>query len=89
MGLIDSIKENARKELRTIVLPESEDERVLQATEQVLNDKTANVVLIGNEDTIKADAAACGANIEGATIIDPKKFDGIDRYVDELVALRA
>lgn len=88
MGLIDSIKENARKELKTIVLPESEDERVLKATEQVLNDKTAKVVLIGNEDTIKADAAKCGAKIEGATIIDPKSFANIDAYVNELVELR-
>ncbi|RXJ60483.1 phosphate acetyltransferase [Candidatus Marinarcus aquaticus] len=88
MGLIDSIKDNARKELKTIVLPESEDERVLKATEQVLNDKTAKVVLIGNEDTIKADAAKCGANIQGATIIDPKSFANIDAYVNELVELR-
>ncbi len=89
MGLIESIKENAKKELRTIVLPESEDERVLKAAQIVLEEKTANVVLIGNEDTIKADASACGANIEGATIIDPKLYDGIDRYIDELVELRA
>jgi phosphate acetyltransferase len=88
MGLIDSIKENARKNLKTIVLPESEDERVLKATQQVIEDKTANVVLIGDEQTIKNDAAKCGANIEGATIIDPKKFDNIDAYVDELVQLR-
>ena len=88
MGLIDSIKSKAKEELRTIVLPESEDERVLKATEQVLKDKTANVILIGNEGTIKADAKACGANIEGATIIDPKSFDGIERYVEELVELR-
>ncbi|XPV67928.1 MAG: phosphate acetyltransferase [Halarcobacter sp.] len=88
MGLIKSIKENAKKELKTIVLPESEDERVLKAAQMVLEEKTANVVLIGNEDTIKADASACGANIEGATIIDPKSYDGIDRYIDELVELR-
>jgi phosphate acetyltransferase len=88
MGLIDSIKQNAKKELRTIVLPESEDERVLQATEQVLRDKTANVILIGNEDTIKADAASCKANIEGATIIDPKSYGNIDAYIDELMELR-
>ncbi|WP_320036266.1 phosphate acetyltransferase [Halarcobacter sp.] len=88
MGLIESIKENAKKELRTIVLPESEDERVLKATQMVLEEKTANVVLIGNEETIKADATACGANIEGATIIDPKSYDGIEKYVDELVELR-
>ena len=89
MGLIESIKENAKKELRTIVLPESEDERVLKAAQMVLEEKTANVVLIGNVETIKADAAACGANIEGATIIDPKSYDGIDAYIDELVELRA
>jgi phosphate acetyltransferase len=89
MGLIESIKENAKKELRTIVLPESEDERVLKATQMVLEEKTANVILIGNEETIKADANACGANIEGATIIDPKTYDGIEKYVDELVELRA
>lgn len=89
MGLIDSIKENAKKQLRTIVLPESEDERVLQATAQVIADKTANVVLIGNEEKVKSDAAACGANIEGAQIIDPKNYAGIEKYIDELVDLRA
>jgi len=88
MGLIESIKEKAKLQLRTIVLPESEDERVLKATAQVLEEKTANVVLIGNEETIKADAASCGANIEGATIVDPKNFDNIDKYIDELVELR-
>ncbi len=61
-----------KKEIRTIVLPESEDERVLKATQIVLEEKTANVVLIGNKDTITSDAASCGANIQGATIIDPK-----------------
>lgn len=88
MGLIETIKEKAKLKLRTIVLPEPEDERVLKATEQVLKDKTANVVLIGNADTIKADAAKHGANIDGATIIDPKKFDNINKYIDELVELR-
>merc|ERR1711879_618837 len=87
-GLIESIKENAKKELKTIVLPESEDERVLKAAQMVLDEKTAKVVLIGNEETIKNDATACGANVVGATIIDPKSFDGIDKYVDELLELR-
>ena len=89
MGLIDNIKENARKQLRTIVLPESEDERVLQATAQVLADKTANIVLIGDAQKIKSDADACGANIEGAQIIDPKNFENIEKYINELVELRA
>ena len=88
MGLIESIKEKAKLKLRTIVLPEPEDERVLKAAQQVLEEKTAKIVLIGNVDTIKADAAKCGANIEGATIVDPKNFDNIDKYINELVELR-
>ena len=88
MGLIDNIKSKAKEELRTIVLPESEDERVLKATQQVLKDKTANVILIGNEDKIKADAKECGADIDGASIINPKSFNDLDKYVAELVQLR-
>jgi len=89
MGLIDNIKENAKKQLRTIVLPESEDERVLQAAAQVLADKTANIVLIGDAQKINSDADTCGANIEGAQIINPKNFANIEKYIDELVELRA
>ncbi|WP_026803314.1 phosphate acetyltransferase [Aliarcobacter lanthieri] len=88
MGLIDKIKEKAKKQLRTIVLPEAEDERVLKATQIVLQEKTAKVVLIGDTETIKADASKYGANIEGATIVDPKNFDNIEKYIDELVELR-
>ncbi|MBL3520620.1 phosphate acetyltransferase [Aliarcobacter lanthieri] len=88
MGLIDKIKEKAKKQLRTIVLPEAEDERVLKATQIVLQEKTAKVVLIGDAETIKADASKYGANIEGATIVDPKNFDNIEKYIDELVELR-
>ena len=88
MGLIENIKKSAQKKLRTIVLPESEDERVLQATQIVLEEKTANIVLIGNKDEINANAKSCGANITGAKIIDPKSFENINKYVDELVELR-
>jgi len=88
MSLIEKIKDKARLDVRTIVLPESEDVRVLQATQQVLEAKTANIILIGDEDKIKADAAECGANIEGATIINPKFSDNLETYVNELVELR-
>ena len=39
--------------------------RVLKATQQVLEEKTAKVVLIGNVETIKADAAKCGCKYWG------------------------
>jgi len=88
MSLIEKIKAKAKLDLRTIVLPETEDERVLKATQQVLEAKIAKIVLIGDEDTIKADAKKCGANITGAIIINPKFSDNLETYVDELVKLR-
>ena len=89
MSLIDKIKENAKKELRTIVLPESEDERVLLAAQIVLEEKTAKIVLIGKKEKVLADAKTAGANIEGAVIIDPLTSDSLEEYTNELVTLRA
>ncbi len=88
MRLIENIKKSAKQKLRTIILPEAEDERVLKATQIVLEEKTANIILIGNKDEINANAKSCGANISGANIIDPKSFENINKYVNELVNLR-
>lgn len=56
MSFIDGIKERAKKDIKTIVLPESEDERTLRATAKILEEKTANIILIGDEAVVKADA---------------------------------
>lgn len=86
MGFIDVIKEKARADKKTIVLPESEDRRVLEATETILKEGLANVVLIGNEEQIKKDAA--DLDISGATIVDPATSDKTQAYIDKLVELR-
>ena len=38
MNFIDTIKERAKKDIKTIVLPETEDIRTLQATEKILKE---------------------------------------------------
>ncbi len=86
MGFIDVIKEKARADKKTIVLPESEDRRVLEATETILKEGLANVVLIGSEEQIKKDAA--DLDISGATIVDPATSDKTQAYIDKLVELR-
>ncbi len=89
MGLLENIKEKAKKQVRTIVLPEAEDERVLKAAELVLKEKTANIILIGDEGKIKSDAKVCGADIQAVKIVNPKTFHDIDSYVEELYKLRS
>ncbi len=88
MSFIETIKEKARKDLKTIILPESEDERTIRAAAKVLEEKTAKLVLIGNPDVIKADAEKYGVNINGAEIIDPETTDKLEGYVNLLYELR-
>lgn len=88
MSFIDGIKEKARSEVKTIVLPESEDERTLRATAKVLEEKTANIVLIGDEAVIKADAEKYGVDLTGAVIVNPAASDKLDTYINLLYELR-
>ena len=48
MGFIDEMKAKARADKKTIVLPESEDERTYKAAETVLKEGIANVVIVGS-----------------------------------------
>ena len=88
MSFIDGIKERAKQDIKTIVLPESEDERTLRAAAKILEEKTANLILIGEEAMIKADAEKYGVNIDGATIINPETSDKLEEYVNTLYELR-
>ncbi len=88
MAFIDVMKDKARADKKTIVLPESEDKRTLLAAAQVLKEETANLILIGKPDEVKAHAAELGADIEGVEIVDQDTDPNFQKYVDELVELR-
>lgn len=84
MNFIESIKERAKKNLKTIVLPETMDERVLTAAHVVLKEKIANIILIGNKeemDLAKYDLAE-------ATIIDPHTSMLTEEFTNTLYELR-
>ena len=68
MNFIETIKERARQEIKTIVLPEAEDIRTLKATEIALKEKYANIILVGNENKIKEKAKNNNISIGGAKI---------------------
>ena len=87
MGFIDVIKERARNNKKTIVLPETEDRRTLEATAQILREGVANVILIGTEEVVKKNSE--GLDITGAVIVDPATSDKTQGYIDKLVELRS
>lgn len=88
MTFIEEIKQKAKKEIKTIVLPEAEDIRILEATEQVLKEQYANIVLVGNQEKIERKAKEHNLEIKGAKIIDPNTAQNFEEYTNLLYELR-
>ena len=88
MGIIDTLKERTKANVKTIVLPETEDKRTLAATEKILKEGIAKVILVGNEEAVKKSAAEDGYDISGAQIVDPATSEKTQGYIDKLVELR-
>ena len=86
MGFIDSIKERAKKDIKTIVLPETMDERVLKAADIILREGIANLILIGSLDEIRKNSK--GLDLQKATLIDPANSELTNRFIDQLYELR-
>ena len=87
MGFIDTIKARAKADIKTIVLPETEDRRTYEAAAQVLKEGIAKIVLVGSEEAVKKGSE--GLNLTGAIIVDPATSDRTDAYVEKLVELRS
>ncbi len=88
MHLVDQIKAKARANSQTVVLPEGYDDRMIEASAQIVGDKLAKVVLLGNPETLNSKAAELGVTLEGVSLVDPAQSSYLDAYADELVELR-
>ena len=88
MSFIEEVKQRAKKDIKTIVLPEAEDIRILEATQQVLKEQYANIVLIGNQERIEKKAEENNLDIKGAKIVDPITSEKKEEYANLLYDLR-
>lgn len=89
MELLKQIQENAKRHQKRIVLPESLEERTLQAADILLSEEIARIILIGKPDEIMQKAGELGLDHIGkAEIVDPEHFDRLDAYADLMVELR-
>ncbi len=86
--LLNEIKEKASKLRKTIVLPESHDERVLKAAEKLTKEKTVSVITLGNEDRVHKDAKKLDVDLTGVRIIDPTKSDKLSDFTNIFFNLR-
>ena len=64
MALIDIIYKKAQSLNKTIVLPESLEERNLRAASAIISQKVAKIILLGNQAEIKRKADECQADFK-------------------------
>ncbi|NLT49298.1 MAG: phosphate acetyltransferase [Ignavibacteria bacterium] len=79
-NLMNKIKAKAKGKKRTIVLPESHDERVLKAAGILLNEKICSVITIGNEQKILEDAERMNLNLSGIKIYDQDNSEKTEKF---------
>ena len=88
MSFIEDIKKRASKDIKNIILPESEDIRVLEAAMKVTKENFANIILLGNTEKIKEQINNKQINLDGIKIIDPSKSNKKEEYAEKLYELR-
>jgi phosphate acetyltransferase len=89
MDFIAETWNKAKRLNKTIVLPETEDARVLKAAELITKAKLAKIILVGEEKTIKSVAGAGDVDFSGLQIVDPMKHPSLDKYIQILKDRRA
>lgn len=78
--LLDKLKNRARATPQRIVLPEGEDDRVIQAASRVTAERYAQLTLLGRANTIQAAAGRLGVRLDGIEILDPLGSPRLDAY---------
>ena len=86
MSVIDEIKNKAKTNKKTVVLPETTDMRTLTAAAEVISEEIADIILVGKEDEIKAKAE--GLDLSKASFVDPENCDRLNTYIESLCEAR-
>ena len=88
-GLFElELADRARAAKQRIVLAEGEEDRILKATDVLLRQEIAEIILLGQVDKIKEKAAALNLDISKATLINPKDSPKFADYANTFYELR-
>lgn len=80
--------DRARSDRKRIVLPEGDDDRILQAAGRLLQRGVADLTILGEEARVRSRAAELGVDLTEATVIDPRTSDLCDQFASQYAELR-
>jgi len=70
-AILSSIRQKAQQAQQAIILPETQDNRVLRAAGSILKHGLARIILLGDRDEICSRAGKAGVDLQAARFIDP------------------
>jgi len=82
------LMERARGDRKRIVLPEGDDDRILQAAGRLLRRGIAGLTILGEESQVRARAAELGVDLSAATVINPRTSELCERFAEQYAELR-
>lgn len=88
MEIISRIREKAKKKRKRVVLPEGTEERMIKAAKIILDEKIADVTLLGDEDEIKKLSEANNLKLSQVDVIEPLSSPSLEEYSNEYLKLR-
>ncbi len=83
------LMERARADRQRIVLPESQDDRILEAAAILLRRGVADLTLLGEENNVHARASALGLDLDEASIVSPFDADLVEKFAAAYAEARA
>ncbi len=83
-----SLEKKAKKQIKKVVLPESEDERILKAAHRLNAMGAVGLILLGDKEAINSQAKNLNLNLENAEIIDPNTSHYREEFANNLYELR-
>ena len=83
------LMERARADRQRIVLPESEDDRILEAAAILLRRGVADLILLGDETQVRARASTLGLDLDEASIVSPLDTELVEKFAAAYAEARA
>jgi malate dehydrogenase (oxaloacetate-decarboxylating)(NADP+) len=86
--IIRQIINKAKSDPKRIVFPEGDNEKILRAAQNLIEEGIAVPILVGNEAKIRSAMEELGLDLNGVSIIDPASSEKSEEYAQELYRLR-
>jgi phosphate acetyltransferase len=80
--------DQARADRKHIVLPEGDDDRILQAAGRLLKRGVADLTILGDEAQLRPRASELGVDLSAATVLNPRTSELCDKFAEQYAELR-